>query len=193
MKLSAWHNFPGLVAEFWTTWQVFLLAHSFLPEFVKACQNYWVKVRVDLSWLWTWEIVDIWVYRKNQMCRRYYILSGVFSEKRLKQKFGLFVSNRLSNLTAFMEEHEWACLRMPSVCRMKKANYWFSLVEKIKWYQFSDDREQENSSDEHSISEAFYFYTPCGSEMVGNKKTVQTNTVFPRLFISIHLTAYLGK
>ena len=66
-------------------------------------------------------------------------------------------------------------------------------MEKIKWYQFSDGREQENSSDEHSISEAFYFYTPCGSEMVGNKKTVQTNTVFLRLFISIHLTAYLGK
>lgn len=158
MKLSAWHNFPGLMAKFWTTGQVLLLAHSFIPKFVKACQNYWVKVRVYISWLWTWEVV-IWVYRKNQMCRRNYILSGVFSKKRLKQKFGLFVSNRLSNLTPFMEEHEWACLRMPSFCRMKKANYWFSLVKKL---------------------------SGTSSAMVGNKKTVQMNPIFLRLFSSIH-------
>lgn len=42
------------------------------------------------------------------MCRRYYILSGVFSEKRLKQKFDLLVSNRLSNLL-----HSWKNMNEP--------------------------------------------------------------------------------
>lgn len=159
---------------------------------MKACQNYWVKVKVYISWLWTWENVDIWVYRKNQMCRRYYILSGVFSEKRLKQKFDLLISNRLSNLLHSwknMNEPVWGYLH----CVDEESKLLIFLSEKIKQYQFCDGREQENSSDKHNISEAFYFYTPCSSGMVGNKKTVQTDTVFPRLFISVNHAAYLGK
>lgn len=69
-------------------------------------------------------------------------------------------------LTSFMGEREWACLRMPSFCRLKAANYWFFLVEKL---------------------------SGTSSGMIGNQKTLQMNTAFPLLFISLYHCCLPGK
>lgn len=131
-----WNRQLATISQVWWQGTGHLGCHTsfFLPSLLflgfLVHQNYEVRVRVCISRLRTGSIINIFGYIINCWEKLRFLL-GVSNGKRLKIRLGLFVSNRLSNLFHSWGEHEWACLRMPSFRRPKKANYCFSVMEEL--------------------------------------------------------------